>query len=570
MKNLYLTLISTLLLLGSEMFAQENEMPYPRKTDSGAAPAVGNPNNSSEGLPFRARPNQNGMSGEHVVPMQEQIHTPIRWYALENADNPKYWQNVNTERIWLELEVGVSLDDPEIAAFLESFGLVEPLKRSMHPHLTNFFVFEKSGTTSADIINMAEAAKSVTGVLFLEPSVIYTGQIVPNDPMWNQQWGPYAVYADEAWEYGLGGSSLNMMAVLDDAIDWLHEDQYNQVWYGYDYGFNDNDPTLDGTEQTHGTHVTGIMSATTNNGIGIAGMCNDTVFFAKVTDNTYFTQNGTYSDVAITNAMYDIADNIPRVTVINLSLGGGAPSASAEQAYNYAWNNGKLPIAASGNDGNSSVSYPAAYSACMAVGAIGSSGNDLYLTQYSNYGNAQEISAPGGDINTGYGIMSSVPDNNYEALEGTSMACPMVAGLAGLMKSLNPDLTAFEIRNIINATAFDLGTDGWDLLFGYGMINAQLAVEVALGQSTSVAENESSSLKMYPNPASEQLWIDNFQGVQKGDIEIFDLGGKLVQREVLSPRDLVPVDVQDLPEGVYVVRLNGGDQLLTGRFVKTN
>lgn len=358
------------------------------------------------------------------------------------------------------------------------------------------------------------------------------------------------------------------MAVLDDAVDWFHEDLYDQVWYGYDYGFDDFSPTLDSDEQKHGTHVTGIMAGTSNNGVGMAGMCNDTVYFAKVTDNTYFTQNGAYSDAAIIDAIYDISQ-IDRVMVINLSLGGGAPSAAAEQAYNFAWNSGKFPIAASGNDGLSTISYPAGYSACMAVGSIGTNGSQLYLTTYSNYGTGQEVTAPGGDMSSGYGIISTVPDNQYEAFEGTSMACPHVAGLAGLMKSINTNLTNSEIRNIINSTCFDLGDTGYDLVFGNGMVNAQLAIQIAL-QSTSVEETENTVLKMYPNPATDQLWIDNFHGVEHGKIEIYNLAGQMVRNESIQPRNLLPVNVSELPNGVYVVQMNGGNQLLTGRFVKTS
>lgn len=570
MKKLYILSLSVLLAAGYAASAQtQSPMPYPKKNASGADSTPANVG-STEGMPFKQRPNGNASFNPYVLPVVDQIHTPIRWYALENADNPNYWQHVNTERIWLELEVSASLTDPEIADFLATFGLTDAVKSSLQPHLTNFYVFEKAGTSAQDVITMAEAAREVPGVLFLEPSVIYTGQLNPNDPLWDQQWGPYAIYADVAWDYGVGGNSWNVMAVLDDAIDWLHEDQYNQVWYGYDYGFNDPDPTLDGAEQKHGTHVTGIMSATTNNGIGMAGMCNDTVYFAKVTDNTYFTMNGAYSDAAIINAMYDIADNLPRVTVINLSLGGGAPSAAAEQAYNYAWNNGKLPIAASGNEGNSFVSFPAAYTACMAVGSIGADGQNFYLTNYSNYGDAQEVCAPGGDINAGFGIVSTIPQNTYENQEGTSMACPMVAGLAGLMKNLNSDLTNVDIRNIISSTCFDFGNTGWDPVYGYGMINAQLAVETAVGQASSVVDLSPERLSVYPNPVSEQLWIDNPTGSAAGELQIFDIAGKLVQRDRLAPTNLSAVQVESLPQGVYVVRLSANDQLFTGRFVKSN
>lgn len=569
MKQLYTLLTSVAMMAVVGTNGQEAAMPYPKiKTATPAIDAI-SPAPSQKAL--RMPPKlQEQTARQSTIAVQDQIHSPIRWYAIENADNLEYWKSVNTERIWIELEVGTELTDPEIADFISTNGLGAPIKESMHPHVTNFFVFEKPETTAQDFIAMAESARSVTGVLFLEPSVIYKGNYIPNDPYWNQQWGPYAILADEAWDFGTQGeNSWNVLAVVDDAIDFTHEDLSDQVWYGYDYGFNDDNPYLDDPIQKHGTHVTGIMSTSNNNGVGIAGMCTDTVFFAKVTDNGYFTNNGAYSDAAIINALYDFGLNIPRISVINLSLGGGAPSASAEQAFNFVWNSGMLPVAASGNEYGSSVSFPAAYPACMAVGSIGTDGFEFYLTSYSNYGSEQEVTAPGGDNNTGYGIFSTIPGNQYELQQGTSMACPHVAGLAGLMKSLNPDLTNLDLRDIINSTCFDLGPQGYDIFYGYGMVNAKLALEVALGTvSTNVVEADL-GLKIYPNPVAEQLFIQhqNFNG--QGEFQIYDLNGRMVLADNANS-GLFSVNVSHLSDGVYVVHFNTNGQRYTSKFVKSN
>lgn len=537
------------------------------KSEVSETPAASN-GKQTEVPELKTRPDQTGGKQNYVIPVADQIHSEVRWYALENANNDEYWENVNTERIWIELEVGRSLDEPQIKTLIEKFGLGEAIRTSMHPYLTNYYLFEKVGTTREQILDMVRDAQNVDGILFLEPSVIYKGSFIPNDPMWNQQWGPYAIYADEAWNYGTGGNSWNVVAVVDDAIDWLHQDLTDMVWYGYDYGFNDGNPTPDGAQQNHGTHVTGTIAAKINNAMGIAGMVNDTVYFAKVTDNTYFTQNGTYSDAAIINAMYDIA-TIDRVTVINLSLGGGAPSFAAEQAYNFAWNNGKLPIVASGNESNNFVSYPAAYPACMAVGALGTSGNNIYLAPYSNYGDAQEVCAPGGDNSTGFGIVSTLLNNTYGPNQGTSMACPHVAGLAGLMKNLNPGLSNVNIRNIINATCFDLGPNGWDLQFGYGMVNAQGAVEVAVGATGIAEEMAEGKLNLYPNPANSQVWIHLDREITNANILVFNASGALVQQHNAGSVELTPVDVSALSNGVYMVQVKTDGGLYTGRFVKS-
>lgn len=569
MRTLYKSFTTVLLAaLFVSAQAQQNQMPYPKKT--ALATQVSSPVAPQDGMEQFRPPTtiEQRSSAYDPIPVSEQFHTPIRWYAIELADDINYWENVNTERVWLELEVGASLNDEAINAFISSYQLSAPVNQSMHPQLTNFYVFERPGTTPEEFVAMAEAARGVPGILFLEPSAIRKGNFVPNDPLWGNQWGPYAIYSDVAWDSGLGGQTWNVMAVVDDAIDWMHEDLTDQVWYGYDYGNNDADPTLDGAQQTHGTHVTGIMAATINNSKGVAGMCNDTVYFAKVTDDTYFTQNGAYSDVAIVNAIYDIA-LINRVSVVNLSLGGGAPSAADEQAYNTAWNSGKLLVVASGNDGAGTVSYPAAYPVCMAVGSIGSNGTNLFLASYSNYGTAQEVSAPGGEQQLGYGIVSTMPNNQYDNMQGTSMACPMVAGLAGLMKSINSGLTNTDLRNIINSTCLDLGTAGWDQEYGYGMVNAQAAVEVAVN-SVSIFENEQSdALTIYPNPANQQFWISGLEELTGGNVEMYDLTGKMVKNEPLNPQNIQSISVSELPYGVYVVQVKSDAKLISGKFVKS-
>lgn len=360
------------------------------------------------------------------------------------------------------------------------------------------------------------------------------------------------------------------MVMVDDAIDYFHEDLKDQAQYGYDYGYSDSDPYLDTIAQTHGTHVTGIMAATNNNGIGIAGMCNDTVYFAKITDSHYYDDypGGGFDAAVIVNAIYDIS-LIDRVTVVNLSIGGSSQSAAEEQAYNALWNSGKLPVVSSGNDGMGTVNYPARYESCMAVGAVSSVGTDFPLTYYSNFGSSQEVTAPGGNLITDHGIMSTMPNNEYDVTHGTSMACAMVSGLAGLMKSINPGLTNVDIRAIINATCTDLGEPGWDNQYGNGMINAQAAVEMALTYTISGIENKHpSTLTIFPNPANQQFWIKGIENMEKGNVEIYDLSGKLVKTEPVNARSLQAISVSDLPEGVYMVRVKSTDQVVTGKFVK--
>src|SRR6056297_612485 len=245
----------------------------------------------------------------------DEIHSDIRWYALENAENEHYWNGVDQNRLWIELELGRTIAEPQIAAFLDFFGLDKVLRKSEFSALTNFWIFELQDGNPAEILEIINAATSVDGILFAEPSAVYKKQYTPNDPLYSQQWGPFVTAFDQAWDQGIGGNSWNVVAVIDDACDWLHEDLYDQVWYGYDYANFDFDITPDTPEDTHGTHTTGTVAATIGNGIGVAGMVNDTVYFGKVGTGT-----GGLSDAGIVEAIYDIA-GIDRVTAVNMSLG---------------------------------------------------------------------------------------------------------------------------------------------------------------------------------------------------------------------------------------------------------
>jgi subtilisin family serine protease len=561
-KNFYLSIAfgSALMLASSPILAQQTGLGNKKTTSLSTLPSTTEMANAPNQM--RGIPESNGLNTE--VPVYDQIHTPIKWYALENEHNPQYWENVNASKIWIELDQGFSIADPDIHAFLEAQGLTKVIGESQRKHQTKYWIFQLENGTPSMVVSIAKAAQKVVGIKFVEPSVIYTKSYTPNDPLYEYQWGPFVSNFEAGWDYGRGGNSYNMVAVIDDACDWNHEDLYDQVWYGWDYAMEDGDISPDDPAQhKHGTHVTGTVAATIGNGIGVAGMVNDTVYFAKVAMT-----NGDYSDAAIINALYEIGD-IPRISVVNMSLGSEAPSAASEQACNYAWNNGKLLVVASGNNGQGFISWPAAFQAAMAVGSIGGDGVDLYLTAYSQFGNEQEICAPGGDTDTGFGIVSCIPGNDYEAMQGTSMAAPHVAGLAGLLKNLNEDLTNVEIRNILAATAYDFGDQGWDQYFGYGMINAELAIETALGGVTGVSKLDAAEvMTVYPNPATDQLSIAKKIDFSQGRFEVFNSAGKKVMEANVGNGRLTTIQIADLPQGMYILRMTSEKGVASTKFAK--
>ena len=162
------------------------------------------------------------------------------------------------------------------------------------------------------------------------------------------------------------------------------------------------------------------------------------------------------------------ADNGARV--INMSLGATSYSRGEEAAVDYAWNHGAVVVASAGNTGNTGLStyhYPAAHRNVIAVAATDASDN---RAGFSTFGDFVDVAAPGASI------YSTLRSGSYGYMSGTSMASPHVAGLAGLLFSLNPQLTNAQVRELIEKNVDDLGATGWDPYFGNGRINARKAL----------------------------------------------------------------------------------------------
>ena len=292
-------------------------------------------------------------------------------------------------------------------------------------------------------------------VRYVEPNKLVHALYTPSDPRYSNQWGPQHIKANSAWDIEKGNKNVTI-AVIDTGIDYEHEDLGdNYVAGGYDWVNNDFDPMDD---HGHGTHCAGIAAATLDNEKGIAGIAQVNIIAEKVINETGW---GTEWDVAL--GIVQAADN--NADIISLSLGGDdAPV--MEDACLYAWNNGCLLVAASGNDGKRGVTYPAAYETVVAVGAIDQNNQRC---GFSSWGPNLELVAPG------IGILSTYPSNSYATLQGTSMAAPHVAGVAALVWSKYPVLTNHEIRDRLAQTADDLGAAGFDEYYGYGKIDAMNA-----------------------------------------------------------------------------------------------
>lgn len=309
-----------------------------------------------------------------------------------------------------------------------------------------------------------EAIAKHKNVEYVEPDFTATALNTANDPQFTSgnQWALQKIAAPLAWNTTVGSSNV-IVAVIDSGVTATHPDLAGKVLPGYDFINNDADATDD---NGHGTAVAGLIGAATNNGIGMAGVSwNSMILPVKALGAD---GNGSYS--AISNAIIWAADRGARV--INLSLGGTAASTTLQNAVNYAWNRNCVVIAAAGNSGNDIPQYPGACNNVVAVSATNSS--DV-RPSWSNFGSYVDISAPGVNVLTLQGA------NSYSNWNGTSFSSPITAGVVALMASANSSLNNAALVNTLLANADDIGTAGYDVYYGNGRVNANRAVQAALG-----------------------------------------------------------------------------------------
>lgn len=310
---------------------------------------------------------------------------------------------------------------------------------------------------------LARAYANHPGVVFAEPDHIVQTSMVPNDTLYSSQWALPKISAPSAWDVTTG--SALTIAVVDTGVEAGHPDLAGRIIAGYDFANRDADPADD---NGHGTAVAGIAAANSNNARGVAGVnWAASVLAVKAFDST---GNGYTSDIA-EGIMYS-ADGGARV--ISMSFAAPYPTYAMETAIDYAYSKGCVLVAAAGNNARNSVSYPAAFSKVIAVGATDSSDA---LASWSNYGSEQDVVAPG------VSVMSTTRGGTYANFSGTSAATPFVSGLAGLVLAHKPGASQAEVASAIRAGAVDLGAAGWDTRFGWGRIDAARTL-AAVGGST--------------------------------------------------------------------------------------
>lgn len=277
-----------------------------------------------------------------------------------------------------------------------------------------------------------------------------------NDKYSSRQWSLSNVQISSAWNAGYYGDGVKI-AVIDSGVRASHEDL---VSANIAPGYNVLTGSSDVTDQTgHGTFVSGVIAASANNSIGIAGLCpNVTIIPIKC-----FGSNESTDASYIVRAIYEAVDTY-NCDVINLSLGLTVNLQSMKQALDYACSKGIIVVAAVGNDGTTDLSYPAAYPNVVGVGSIDSGGT---ISSFSQRNSSVYIVAPGSEIvSAGYSSNTSYVKGN-----GTSFATPHAAAAAAVLKEFNIKADSEDFKSILMSSATDLGSSGYDTIYGYGSLN---------------------------------------------------------------------------------------------------
>ncbi|TWT03662.1 S8 family serine peptidase [Planomicrobium sp. CPCC 101079] len=291
----------------------------------------------------------------------------------------------------------------------------------------------------------------------VEPDHLVKLAYTANDPyISSKQYHHQKIGTIRAWDKTFGSPEV-VVAVIDDGVDMLHPELTGKFVSPYD---TVKDSATAIPAGIHGTHIAGIISSSIDNQEMGAGIAPNTSIMPI---NVFSGEYAYTSDIieAINYAVENGAD------IINMSLGSEKTSASLESAIQRAHAKGVVLVAAAGNDGVSTPNYPAAYPDVISVGSTTATDT---LSDFSNYGPTIDITAPGSSI------QSTWPDNSFGGMSGTSMATPVVAGVAALVMADDPELTNEAIEKRLYETAKDLGVPGKDDLFGFGRVSAKDAL----------------------------------------------------------------------------------------------
>ena len=414
---------------------------------------------------------------------------------------------------------------------------------------------------------------------YLRPTL--ADPVIPNDPMYPEQWNLPLMKLPQAWAIEKGNRNV-VIAIIDSGIDYRHDDLAPKAWinpgevpengldddgngyiddvYGWDftdapnlqaegdYLEGDNEPI---DESGHGTHVAGIAGALPDNGIGVAGVAWECPLMAIRAGLSLGGSSRMQDDDSAAAIVYAVDNG---ASVINMSWGSERRSFVIQDAIDYAYARGAVLVAAAGNSQKPATIFPAAYRKVIAVASTEQNQQRFYQ---SNFGASVDIGAPGNVI------LSTQIDNRYRLLTGTSMASPHVAGVAALILAKRPALTHEEVRHILMSTAdpvYQEDSDALDEKFvGAGTVNAERALFASGALQARILAPETNS------GGADSITVVGTAGGYKFHAWQLSYGASTVPTE-FTPftqssstqkigETLAVWDTTTVPEGIYTVRL---------------
>ncbi len=477
---------------------------------------------------------------------------------------------------------------PDWTLLLPRFSALLSVPLAVDHQVGNVWVLKLPNKVAASELSaMAALLQTDAAVQYADAVARANVNLVPNDPGYSQQWAltdPVSgLNASAAWDLQIG-SSGTVIAVLDTGIT-QHPELAGRILPGYDFisdpaSANDGngrdsdasdpgDATSDGecgdgvpgeASSWHGTFVTGLIAANTNNGVGIAGVnWNAHVVPVRVLGKC----GGSFDDITagiLWAAGVPVAGapaNANPARVINMSLGGTTPCPQATQdAINTALAQGAVITVSAGNDsGDTADSAPAN---CGGVIAVGAGSRDGDRASYSNFGTRVDLTAPGGDGSSNDGLILSLANDGktspgnpaYEFAAGTSAAAPQVAGLASLMIARNANLTPGHVLDIMTGTARTFAAGGscaLGPLCGAGLVDAGLAIQSTFPGSTVAPAGTVAVIEYYR--ADKDHYFMSADAAEINALDIYATGiyqrtGELFYAwldPALAPADALPV-----------------------------
>jgi subtilisin family serine protease len=399
---------------------------------------------------------------------------------------------------------GTSFGIPELDHFLAEKSVRE-IKPVLSSNDNRYFVVRLNENFSWE--ELRQRNLHFQNIEYIQPNYLNKMFIEPNDPRFHEQ-SLHLIGLPQAWYYETGNNQV-IVAIIDSGLDFTHPEfcgdsedfadclssniwinnaewppngldssgnGYIDDWRGWDfvdapemadiavgdYIDQDNDPS---DETGHGTHVTGIVGARTNNDIGISGVCwNVKLMILRAGFRTTAGPGMLQDDDAAAAIIY-AADN--GAHVINLSWGSHSYSPIIADACQYAYDRGTIIVASAGNVPQPELMYPAKLNTTISVGSVN---NNLNLSGFSSHGPDLDLVAPGENVLSTHLVQE---EEMYRRLSGTSMSAPLVSGAVALLLSAEPGLSFNEVRSRLLTTTVDLGEQGFDNSFGHGLLNLE-------------------------------------------------------------------------------------------------